>query len=85
MSSCHFSVVFRQTMGIPFAAYARRFRLARSTSMLLETDQSLEAIAAACGFASASHFHRAFFRVYRQSPTEFRRHRTLGDDESRPC
>lgn len=50
-----------------------RVRMAHARSLLLDTDLLLERVAERSGFATASHFVRAFMRQFRVTPGEFRR------------
>ncbi len=72
LSVSQFKRVFTQAMGLAFAQFCLRSRLAYVAHMLLTTDLSLEAIAASAGFADASHLHRAFLRHYRCTPGRYR-------------
>ncbi|NEQ21401.1 MAG: helix-turn-helix domain-containing protein [Microcoleus sp. SIO2G3] len=53
-------------------------RMAEARSLLLETDQSVNHIAAAVGYPDAGHFTRQFRRLHENSPKVWRnRHHTL--------
>ena len=67
-----FSTIFRQTMGVSFARFHCRARLARVAYLLLTTDLSTEAIAEQTGFVDASHLHRTFLQYYRSTPGQYR-------------
>ncbi len=72
MSRRTFQRVFRRLVGMAFAKYARRHRLAQAAQQLRRTDDPVEAVAAAWGFADASHLCRLFQHYYRCSPAEYR-------------
>ncbi len=55
----------------PNAAFTR-LRMLRAEEMLEDSEIKLEAVAAACGFSSASAFCRAFKRHYGRSPSEWK-------------
>jgi len=74
-SSSTFRRLFQEITGLPFAKFALRHRLAQAASQLLQTDDTLRAIAEAWGFTDDSHFHRAFLRHFGCSPGDFRRRR----------
>lgn len=78
MSRARFCSVFRRSMGVSFARFALRARLAWVSSQLLSGDQSIASIAAGAGFADESHLHRTFLRYYGCTPGLYRR--TGGDD-----
>jgi AraC-like DNA-binding protein len=72
LSASRFAVLFRQIMGVPFAKFSLRARLAHVAQRLLAADHSLDDIAAEAGFADASHLHRHFVKHYRQTPSDYR-------------
>jgi transcriptional regulator GlxA family with amidase domain len=72
MSPRHFARVFAAEIGTPPARYALRVRVEAARRRLEETDAGVEAIASACGFASAEVMRRAFLRVLRVSPAAYR-------------
>jgi AraC-like DNA-binding protein len=67
-----FAMVFRDTMGISFARFCLRARLALAAYKLLSTDLPVESVAEETGFADASHLHRALVRYYGCTPRQFR-------------
>jgi AraC-like DNA-binding protein len=72
LSQSRFAVLFREMMGVTFAKFALRARLAYAAHRLLSTDMSVEDIAAEAHFTDASHLHRHFVRHYRQTPARYR-------------
>lgn len=73
MSVSHFIRSFRRSVGLTPHEYLLAFRLQRAKQQLLLTGDTVEQIAADCGFHSASHFARAFRTANGCSPTAFRR------------
>ena len=73
MSRSHFSHHFRAVTGLPPAQFVTQVRLEEVTRRLIESDHTLEAIAAATGFADAKHLCKVFRRHYHLSPGAFRR------------
>ena len=64
---------FRRELGeTPLQHYAR-LRLERANRLLAQTDLSVTAIAAACGYESASYFARLYREQIGMTPTNFRR------------
>lgn len=53
-------------------AYITETRMEQARERLLHTEDSLEQIAAACGYASAKYFGRSFKAHVQMSPGEFR-------------
>lgn len=64
--------LFKETVGMTINAYITETRMEQARELLLNTDDSLEQIAAACGYASAKYFGRSFKLHAKMSPGEFR-------------
>lgn len=73
LSPSHFSRAFRISFGDAPKAYVNRRRIARSKTMMLESGDSLAAIALACGLSDQAHFCRMFRRFEGMSPSVWRR------------
>jgi transcriptional regulator GlxA family with amidase domain len=73
------SRLFRTGLNVSPADFVERVRTDLARRRLLETDDRVETIAAACGFGSLRRMDRAFARMIAASPTEFRsRFKTSG-------
>jgi AraC-like DNA-binding protein len=68
-----FQLVFRKTIGLGFARFCRRLRLAFAADWLLSANLPARAIAREAGFTDASHFHHAFTKCYGCTPGQYRR------------
>ena len=68
----YFDRKFRQAFGLPPLALLRQMRLDRARQLLESGDATLETIAHACGFTSASHLGRAFLERFGQTPGAWR-------------
>lgn len=69
---------FRETMGLSVGNYILKKRMELAVSLLLDTTDSVERIAAKCGFNDFRHFLRQFKAEQGMTPTEARRRlRTL--------
>ncbi|MGB7754644.1 MAG: GlxA family transcriptional regulator [Salinisphaera sp.] len=64
--------LFEAELGATPRAWYRRLRLNRAATLVQETDRSMAEIAAACGFASATTFSRAFREQFGISPSQRR-------------
>ncbi|WP_233247620.1 helix-turn-helix domain-containing protein [Caulobacter endophyticus] len=80
LSPSHFSRAFRISFGDAPKAYVNRRRIARSKTMMLESGDSLAAIALACGLSDQAHFCRMFRRFEGVSPSVWRRLRGGASD-----
>ncbi|MFI7131519.1 helix-turn-helix domain-containing protein [Nonomuraea sp. NPDC050153] len=67
------SRTFRRVFGVGPVAAVELLRLTRAEPLLWQSNLSMRAIAAQCGFADAYHFSRRFRAVYGMAPTAFRR------------
>jgi transcriptional regulator GlxA family with amidase domain len=72
MSLRNFSRVFRDEVGQTPAAFVEKLRVEAARRHLEETDDSLDAIARACGFGSADTMRRSFHRVVKVAPSDYR-------------
>lgn len=64
---------FRAAYGTTPVAYCRTARLTRARRLLLESEETLERIAAQCGYRSAFYFSRVFTQQIGQPPSAYRR------------
>ncbi len=72
MSTRAFERAFLQEYGLPPQQYLKRLRLQNASRLLVETRESIAAIAQRCGFADQSHLTRAFRRVTGTTPGSYR-------------
>lgn len=72
MSTSHFIRSFQHYVGRTPHEYLLLYRLQQGKRLLLSSTDSIETIAALCGFNSASHFTRAFHKVDGVTPSAFR-------------
>jgi len=73
MSPRHFTRVFTDEVGVPPSAYVERIRTDAARRQLEETDDTVTAIAARCGFGTAETMRRNFVRRLGVSPDHYRR------------
>jgi AraC family transcriptional regulator len=82
LSSRYFTVVFKREFGETPHAYLSRRRIVRAMEMMLDTDEPLSIIAAACGLTDQSHLCRLFRKTQGMSPARWRRHRRDGAEDA---
>lgn len=76
LSPSYFSRLFHDVMGVPFSRYLTAYRLQEAERLLRAGDLPVQQLAAACGFASSTHFVTAFKARYGLPPAVWRaRHR----------
>lgn len=63
---------FRKETGLSVNNYVKFAKIERAKMLLRSTDQSIQQIAEALGFATRNHLSQSFKQVVGQSPTEFR-------------
>lgn len=73
MSERNFTRVFTAEVGVTPARYVERIRVETARRLLEDTNDGVEAVAAASGFGTAETMRRTFLRLVRTSPTEYRR------------
>lgn len=73
LSQAYFSRRFKQQVGMSWSDYVRTHRLHLASRRLLETGQSIAAIAEDLGFSTPSHFGELFHRRFGMTPKDYRR------------
>ncbi|MGU7774283.1 helix-turn-helix domain-containing protein [Burkholderia sp. MR1-5-21] len=73
LSTFHFAKMFRIGVGLPPHRYVAKRRVERAKHLLRETAMALVEIALACGYASQSHFTKAFKAETGMTPGAWRR------------
>lgn len=74
LNAFYFSKLFKKKTGTPPHQYLSSIRIQYAKTLLAETSHSLSYIAEKCGYASDSHFIRAFKKETAVTPTQFRRY-----------
>jgi AraC-like DNA-binding protein len=69
----HFTRLFRQTTGASPGNYLVNLRLEKAKQLLRLTDEKLESIAVACGFANANYLCRLFRKKFGLTPVQYKR------------
>ncbi|GDY12258.1 hypothetical protein LBMAG53_11360 [Planctomycetota bacterium] len=69
----HFTRIFTRAMGSSPARHVAERRIAAAAVRLLRSDDPIEDIAAAVGFANRYHFSRVFHRILGITPAAYRR------------
>jgi AraC-like DNA-binding protein len=72
-SDGHLARCFRQETGITPMAYLNRYRVNQAKTILVNTDQSITAVAMAVGFSDNNYFSRVFRQEAGCSPLVYRR------------
>ena len=68
----HVASLVRAHTGDTIVGWITRVKMAHARRCLLHTDDNVEQIASAAGFASVSHFHRVFKRAHNMTPGSWR-------------
>ena len=68
----YFDRIFRSAYGVAPLQMLRQMRLQRAQHLLETTEQTVDAISAACGFEDASRLTRAFGQKFGQPPGKYR-------------
>lgn len=72
ITPAYFSAFFIRQMGIGFNEYITGLRVERAKQLLADTNKKINAVAAQCGFRSASYFTVVFRKVTGMSPGDYR-------------
>jgi transcriptional regulator GlxA family with amidase domain len=73
MSPRNFARCFRDEVGTTPARYVERTRLEAARRRLEESTDSVDTVAAACGFGTTETMRRTFLRALGTAPSEYRR------------
>ncbi len=73
------SRMFRRTVGRSFTDYVNDVRCAAASKLLVESERSVSAIAAACGYGNLANFNRRFRERFDCSPREYRARHTRAE------
>jgi len=69
----HLVRLFRSVLGVSPARYVTERRVSHAAELLAYSEESLESIAASCGFANRHHFTRVFSQVIGTPPARYRK------------
>jgi AraC-like DNA-binding protein len=72
-SDGHLARCFRQETGLAPMAYLNRYRVRQAQARLAGTQQSVTAIALACGFSDVNYFSRVFHQETSMTPLAYRK------------
>jgi transcriptional regulator GlxA family with amidase domain len=75
LSTFHFNVAFRNSVGESPHGHIIRRRVERAQGLMLSTEKTLSDIAAECGLADQAHLTRLFRKIVGESPAAWRRAR----------
>lgn len=84
MSPRHFARVFLRETGTTPARFVERLRVESACRRLEESADTLDQIAASCGFGSADSMRRIFVRVLSKTPSGFRAARQHARNQDQP-
>lgn len=74
MSSCYFSLIFKQEAGTTFVDYLTKVRIEKAKELLLDSDSRSYEISYQVGYNNPTYFSTLFKKYVGVSPTEFRSH-----------
>lgn len=65
--------IFNEMTDISPIVYLNRYRIQKSTFLLLDSNRSISDISLSCGFNNSSYYNKLFMRYMGCTPTEFRK------------
>lgn len=71
-SKYYFAHLFRKITGTTFYEYLTSFRLKKTLTLLVDTEDKIADIAQSCGFFSSRSYYRSFLKEYGMSPGKYR-------------
>ncbi len=72
LSQCHFSEMFKQSLGVPPYRYVLLQRIERAKRYLRQSNRPINDVALSCGFADQSHLTKHFRKSVGMTPRAFR-------------
>lgn len=73
INASYLSRIFRQTAGVPISKYIIDFRMSKAVNLLKRRDLSIKHVAISVGYSDPLYFSREFSRLYRISPSSYRK------------
>jgi 2-isopropylmalate synthase len=73
LSKPYLSKYIKEKSGMTFQEAVKKSRMKKARTMLKETNQTVESIAAYVGYENVEHFNRLFKKAYDMTPVQFRR------------
>lgn len=73
LSETAFCKFFKRTSGKTFSEYTNEIRIAYACQLLIETDETISAIAFQSGFDSLTYFNRIFLKLKKVTPRNYRK------------
>lgn len=73
LSKPYLSKYIKENAGITFQEAVKKARMKKARTMLKESNQTVESIAAFVGYENVEHFNRLFKKSYGMTPVQFRR------------
>ncbi len=73
LSKPYLSKYIKENAGITFQEAVKQARMKKARTMLKESNQTVESIAASVGYENVEHFNRLFKKSYGMTPVQFRR------------
>lgn len=73
LSKPYLSKYIREKAGVTFQEVVKKERMKKARSLLRETNQTVEAVAAEVGYENVEHFNRLFKKSYGITPVQYRK------------
>ena len=73
LSKPYLSKYIKEKAGMTFQEAVKKERMKKARTLLKETDQTVETIAAEVGYENVEHFNRLFRKSYGMTPVQYRK------------
>ncbi len=83
LSQGYFSKLFEKHMGISYSNYVRNLRLSHGEKLLLTSTKQVVEISEECGFENVNTFIENFKSRYKETPNQYRKKHSIGDNIER--
>ncbi len=73
LSATYLNQLFKQELGMTIKQYISEMRMERAEQLLAQTYETVDEIAAKCGYSNGNYFAKAFRENRKMSPTDYRK------------
>lgn len=83
LNRSYLSTIFQQSLHMSPQQFLLKFRMTKASNLLIETNLPINQIAYSCGYSNQLAFSKAFHKVYKISPSAYRKQNQLKNQYTR--